>query len=183
MTDSFKIDNRVIRIMKGDITELDVDGFVYYARHDLALGSGYGGAIAVRGGPGIAEELKQFGPLNTTEVAVTSAGELKARHIIHAAGPRFQEEDLERKLRATIANVLAAAEQKMLEKLAFPAMGAGFYGVPLDLCARAMLGELSTYLKGQTGIQEVVICLNDLREYKVFEAQMGALTGAVGVRS
>src|SRR3972149_1302115 len=83
----------IIRLQKGDIVNLQVDAIVYYARSDLQLGSGFGGAISVRGGP-----------------AVPSAGDLKAHAIIHAVGPKFQEENLEVKLRQTLENVITCAE-------------------------------------------------------------------------
>ncbi len=62
MPDERKINQTTLRILQGDITTLEVDAFVYYARPDLALGSGIGGAIATRGGPKIQEELKKLGP-------------------------------------------------------------------------------------------------------------------------
>ncbi|MDH4351601.1 MAG: macro domain-containing protein, partial [Gemmatimonadota bacterium] len=77
-----------IRIVRGDITELDVDAFVLYANPDLTLGSGFGTVISVRGGPDVQKELAGFGPVAVGEVVVTGAGDLRARHIIHAVGPR-----------------------------------------------------------------------------------------------
>ena len=95
MPDELKVKQSLIRLMKGDITALEIEAFVYYARPDLVLGTGFGGAISVRGGPKIQEELKKLGVIRTGEAVTTSAGNMKAKYIIHAAGPRFQEEDLE----------------------------------------------------------------------------------------
>ncbi len=89
MADELKVNQSLISLMKGDIVGLDVDAIVYYAQPDLVLGSGFGGAIATKGGPKVQEELKKMGPVKTTEVAVTSGGNLKARYIVHAVGPRF----------------------------------------------------------------------------------------------
>lgn len=170
--DTVQVNNRTVRLMRGDITDLEFESFVFYARHDLALGSGYGGAIAVRGGPGIQENLKEFGSLKTTEVIVTEAGELKARYIIHAVGPRFQEENTEDKLRTTILNVFRAAEERGIKKIAFPPMGTGFYGVPVDVCARVMIDTITEYLRGANGFEDVVICLQDSREFNPFQAYL-----------
>jgi O-acetyl-ADP-ribose deacetylase (regulator of RNase III) len=81
MSDEIKVKQGVIRIAVGDITELPVEGIVYYARPDLVLGSGFGGVIAAKGGPKIQEELKKFGRANTTDVVITSGGDLKAKKI------------------------------------------------------------------------------------------------------
>ena len=175
MPDELKVNKSTLRLMKTDITDLEIDSFVYYAQHDLALGSGFGTSISIRGGPSIQEELKKFGSVNTTDVVVTAAGEMKAKQIIHAVGPRFQEEELESKLKATVLNVLKTAEDKGIKAIAFPAMGAGFYGVPLDLSARVTLGTIKEYLSGDTKVEDVVVCLNTSREYKAFQNQFSTL--------
>jgi O-acetyl-ADP-ribose deacetylase (regulator of RNase III) len=175
VSDQLVINNSVVRLMLGDITELAVDAFVYYARHDLLLGSGFGGAIAVRGGPKISDELKTLGPLETTGVTATTAGNLKAKYIIHAVGPRFQEADLEHKLRETVHNGLRLAEEMKIVSIAFPAMGVGFYAIPLEACAKNMFKAIGEFLGGDTSIGEVIICLNDLREYKPFQKQLRVL--------
>jgi O-acetyl-ADP-ribose deacetylase (regulator of RNase III) len=179
MTDRVRIANSDLRLVKGDITDFEVEAFVYYAQHDLALGSGYGTAILMRGGPSIQEELKELGTLKTTEVVVTSAGEMKAKHIIHAVGPRFQEEGLEDKLRTTILNCLKKADEKGIKMIAFPPMGAGFYGVPLDISAEITLTTVVNYLSGETNIEEVIICLLDSREYNPFQDRFAALAQSV----
>ena len=164
-----------LRLIQGDITALDIDAFVFYAEPDLALGSGFGTAITVRGGPSIQRELSALGPLATGEAVLSKAGDLKAGHIIHAVGPRFQEEDTEGKLRATVRACLARAEEAGLRRIALPAMGAGFYGIPLDLCARTMLEAIDSHLGAGTGLREVILCVLDHREFLPFEAALEAL--------
>jgi len=133
MPDEIKVGQGVIRLTNGFIIDLNVEAIVYYARPDLALGSGFGAAIAAKGGPKVQEELKKIGGINTAEAVITSGGNLKAKYIIHAVGPRFQEEDLEEKLRLTTLNALRRAGENKIQSLAFPAMGAGFYGIPLEV--------------------------------------------------
>ena len=172
MPGELKVNQSVIRLTTGFIIDLDVDVIVYYARPDLILGSGFGGAIASKGGPKIQEELKKIGGINTTDAFITSGGNLKARFIIHAVGPRFQEENLEEKLRLTTLNALRRAEESGAGSLAFPAMGAGFYGVPLDLCARVTLETVKKYLENSNRPWEVIFCLGDSHEYEPFQEQM-----------
>jgi O-acetyl-ADP-ribose deacetylase (regulator of RNase III) len=169
------INNSSLSVIKADVTDTEIDAFVFYARPDLKLGSGFGNAIALRGGPSIRKELENLGPLQVTDVVVTTAGSMKAKHIIHANGPRFQEENIEDKLKTTIIKVLKAAESNGIESIAFPPMGAGFYGVPLDVSARITIDTISTYLKNGTDISDVVICGNDSREYKSLEEKLKTL--------
>jgi O-acetyl-ADP-ribose deacetylase (regulator of RNase III) len=172
VAEGIKINQSVLRLIKDDITDLDVDAFVFYAQPDLVLGSGFGGAISVRGGPTIQKELEELGPVAAGEAVVSAAGNLKAKHIIHAVGPTFQEEDTEGKLRTTVLNALKGAEEKQVERIAFPAMGAGYYGLAPNLCARVMLEVIGGHLEGATGIKEVVICVLDTRQYDAFKHQL-----------
>jgi O-acetyl-ADP-ribose deacetylase (regulator of RNase III) len=177
MTPEKKIKEKLMRIVKDDITNLEVDAFVFYASPDLQLGSGYGGAISMRGGPAIQEELKKFGTVETGAAVTTSGGDLKAKYIVHAVGPRFQEADTESKLRTVTLNSLKEAESKGVERLAFPTMGTGFYGIPLDLSAKVTLGAIGEYLKNdRTKIKEVVICTRDPREIKPFQTVLESLS-------
>jgi O-acetyl-ADP-ribose deacetylase (regulator of RNase III) len=178
MLNEFRVNEKIIRLMVGFITDIkNVDGIVYYARPDLALGSGFGTAISTQGGPKVQEELKKAGSANVTDVVVTGGGNLQARYILHAVGPRFQEEDSEEKLRATTLNVLRKAEEHKLQKIAFPAMGSGFYGIPLDVCARVTLGAVREFLEKASEPGEVVFCLRDSRELRVFQEHLQKMRG------
>ncbi|MGD2120448.1 MAG: macro domain-containing protein [Gemmatimonadota bacterium] len=169
-----KFDNTIVHLIKGDITELEVDAFVFYAQADLALGSGFGGMIAVRGGASVQKELDELGPVPHLEAVVSGAGKLKAEYLIHAVGPKFREDDTPSKLRTTMENVLSKAEEKGIKTLAFPAMGAGYYGVPSAVSAEVMLSALGSHLTGKTGLKEVIICVLDTPQFKAFEAAMEA---------
>ena len=79
MSDTMKVGNSNIRLLKSDITDIEIEAFVYYAQPDLVLGSGFGTAISMRGGPSVQEELKEHGAIKTTEAIVTSAGDMKAK--------------------------------------------------------------------------------------------------------
>lgn len=170
-----QIGRSVVRLVRDDITELAVDAFVFYAQHDLQLGAGYGTAISARGGPAVQKELDEHDPLETCDVIASTAGDLKAELIIHAVGPRFQEEKTEQKLGKTVQNCLALAEQRAIETIAFPAMGAGYYGIPPEVCARVMLAEIGKHLRSVTGIREVILCVLDSRQHASFEAALAAL--------
>ena len=173
MLNELRVNEKIIRLMVGFITDIrNMDGIVYYARPDLTLGSGFGTAISTQGGPKVQEELKKAGSANMTDVVVTGGGNLQARYILHAVGPRFQEEDSEEKLRTTTLNTLQRAEEYKLQKIVFPAMGSGFYGIPLEVCARVTLGVVKEFLEKAAEPKEVVFCLRDSRELKVFQEHL-----------
>ena len=178
MSNELRVNEKIIRLMVGFITDIEnMDGIAYYARPDLTLGAGFGTAISTQGGPKVQEELKKFGGANSTDVVVTSGENLKARYILHAVGPRFQEEDSEEKLRKTMLNALRKAEEYKLRRIAFPAMGAGFYGIPLEVCARVTMGAVREFLKKAAELEEVVFCLRDSRELNVFQEHLQKMRG------
>jgi O-acetyl-ADP-ribose deacetylase (regulator of RNase III) len=169
MPEEKKIHSCTLRLIQQDITDFEIEAFVFYAQTNLDLGSGFGSAITRRGGQSIKKELDQIGSLPVTGVAITGGGSLKAKYIIHAVGPAFQEEQLEEKLRVTIDNVLRKAEEKEIRHIAFPPMGAGFYGVPLTTSLNIMTGAFEDYLVRGGKMEEIVICANDPREYRAFQ--------------
>jgi O-acetyl-ADP-ribose deacetylase (regulator of RNase III) len=163
-----------IRVECGDLTAQTVDAIVFYAREDLQLGSGFGGAIRSRGGAAIQKELDAAGGVAIGEAVVTSGGALAARHVIHACGPKFQEPDLAGKLRRCMDSALQAAERLNARSVAFPAMGAGFYGIPLDLCASVMLQSIAESQRSRSVPEEILICVRDRRELQAFQARLAA---------
>ena len=170
-----KAGKAVIKLQHGDLTALPVDAFVFYAREDLQLGSGYGTAIQNRGGASIQKELQEIGGIKVGEAVITGAGGMNAKNIIHACGPKFQEPDLERKLCKCVESSLRVADKAGVKTLAFPPMGTGFYGVPLDRSADVMLDCIKSFLEGDTSIEEVIICVIDYRDYDPFGKKMKSL--------
>jgi O-acetyl-ADP-ribose deacetylase (regulator of RNase III) len=165
----------VVRLIRADITDLEVDAFVFYAQPDLALGSGFGGAIAMRGGPSVQKELDELGPIEVGEAVVSGAGKMKAEYIVHAVGPRFQEQDTEAKLRGAVIAALRRAEETGIKTIAFPAMGAGYHGVPPAVSARVMMESFREHLAGDSGLVEVTICVFDTPQYDSFQAALADL--------
>jgi len=163
----------VVKLIKEDLTAIPIDAFVYYAREDLDPGSGFGTAIQQRGGLVIRKELEGIGGIGMGEAVITTAGAMQADKIIHACGPKFFEPDLENKLRRCMRSALRVAAGDGLKRVAFPPMGYGFYGVPMDLCAKVMFEELAAFLEaGDTSLEEILICVNDKRDYVAMRSQI-----------
>jgi len=175
MADERVLGGTTVRVEKRDITDFTVDGFVYYAVEDLKLGTGFGTAIQARGGPGVRKELDTLGPLAMGEAVASTAGNLKARTIIHAVGPKFQESDREEKLRTTMRSALRVAEEKGLRTLAFPAMGAGFYMIPPELSARVMFETIREHVTSATGLTEITVCVLDSNQHGIFTSTLSSL--------
>jgi len=166
------IGEKKLRMVRGDITEVEVDAFVFDITEDAKLGSGFGGAIQQRGGIVIQKELDEIGSVPTGDAVVTQAGILNAEYIIHVNGPKFREEDEKGKLERSVRSVLARAEEKGMKQVAFPPIGTGMYQVPMDLCADVMVETISSHLANGSGLEEVLIVLQDPREITPFEAKI-----------
>ncbi len=156
------INNVKIKIVRGDITESEVDAIINAANSYLQHGGGVAGAILRKGGPVIQQESNAIGYVPVGECAITSGGKLKAPYVIHAVGPRMGEGDEENKLKKTINNVLRLATLKALKSMAVPAISAGIFGFPKDKCARILIEETIAYIKQQkTTLKEITFCLMD----------------------
>ena len=142
-----------VTLRQGDLTEARVDAIVNAANNDLMLGGGVAGAIRIKGGPSIQEECNRIGPIRIGEAAITGGGKLAARHVIHAASMRLGGSTSEQGLRESTRNSLLRAKEKGLESIAFPAIGTGIAGFPMDRCAEEMLEEIRDHLKGATSIK------------------------------
>jgi O-acetyl-ADP-ribose deacetylase (regulator of RNase III) len=168
MPEGKRIRNCSLQLITQDITDFEVEAFVFCAQSNLALGAGYGSAIARRGGPSIKSELDKIGSLPVTQAAITGGGSLKAKYVVHAVGPAFQEAQIESKLRTTIRNALKLVEEKGIRQIALPLMGVGFYGIPLATCSQIMMDTIEEYLAQGSRLSEIIICANDAREYRAF---------------
>jgi O-acetyl-ADP-ribose deacetylase len=169
------VNGKTIRLQKGDLMALSVDGAVYYAREDLQLGSGFGTAIQTRGGAAVKKELEKIGRVAPGEAVVSGAGNMQPRHIIHTCGPKFHEPETETKLRKCIQSALQAANDAGLKTVAFPPMGTGFYGVPFDMSATVLVDVARRFLERESSIQEVIVCVMDDREFRAFRPKLEAM--------
>ncbi len=158
-----------IRLRQGDLTEAQVDAIVNAANTDLMLGGGVAGAIRTKGGPSIQEECDAIGPIPLGEAAITGAGWLPARHVIHAASMRLGESTAEENLRAATRNSLKRAAENLLASIAFPAIGTGIAGFPIERCAQVMLEEVRDHFKNPTTLESVEFVLFDQNSLRSFQ--------------
>jgi len=159
-------------LRQGDITNMNVDAIVNAANTDLKLGAGVAGAIRTKGGPAIQEECDKIGPVELGDAVMTTGGELKASYVIHAASMRLGGRTSEVSLRNSVSKSLAIANDKGLKSIAFPAIGTGFAGFPMDECARIMIEEIAKHLESQTSLEKIFIVLFDRDAYTIFENEL-----------
>lgn len=172
-----------IEFRLGDITEQpDIEAIVNAANTHLVLGSGVAGAIHRKGGEIINEEGRRQAPIRLGEAAVTTAGALPNKYVIHAAamGYRVEDRDVPKKpgtgssaeiiSNATI-NSLKRAEELKLKSIAFPALATGVARFPVDECAEAMIGAVQSYAAAHphSTIERVVFVLFTGSDYQVFK--------------
>lgn len=172
------IKNTGLLVVQGDITELDTDAIVNAANRELILGGGVAGAIRRKGGDQIQAECRRIGGTQVGRAVITSGGKLRARHVIHAVGPRMGEGDEDRKLGNATRNSLALADSERLKSIAFPAISTGIFGFPTERCARIMLDMTAHYLSGDSRLEQVIFCLFDQATRAVFEKQLLVVAGS-----
>ena len=164
-----------ISLQQGDIIDAEVDAVVNAANTQLQLGAGVAGAIRRKGGPTIQHECDAIGPVPLGEAALTHGGKLTASYVIHAASMHLGGLTSEESLHAATVNSLNRATEKQLTSIAFPAIGTGIAGFPLERCAAIMLAEVRKHLSGQTSLQHVSFVLFDAPALHVFQNALTAI--------
>jgi len=171
-----KINKTILELKQGDITDLDTEAIVNAANAALQLGGGVAGAIRRKGGPKIQEECNKIGGTHVGGAVITTGGDLKAKYVIHAVGPRHGEEHEDEKLKDATLNSLILADKNNLKSIAFPAISTGIFGFPKDRCAIIMLSTTIAYLEGPTKLERVVYCLYDQNTFEIFKNTLQSLT-------
>lgn len=153
-----------IEIVQGDIVQVKADALVNAANNHLWMGAGVAGALKRAGGHKIEEEAVKKGPIPVGEAVETTAGNLKAKYVIHAAVMGQDLRTDETKIRNATRNSLKLAETLGVKTIAFPALGTGVGGFSLQRCAEVMLEEALTY----PGPLRVIFVLYSEKSYETF---------------
>ena len=169
-----KINKTTINLQEGDITEIKADAIVNAANNRLWMGGGVAGAIKRKGGKIIEDEAVKLGPIPIGEAVVTSAGKLNARYVIHAAGMGTDLKTDEDKIKNATLNSLRRAKELKIESIAFPSIGTGVGGFPLEKAAEIMLRAIITYAKEETSLSRIIIVLYGEKAFDKFENVLSA---------
>jgi O-acetyl-ADP-ribose deacetylase (regulator of RNase III) len=167
MRNEFKVGKTTVRLVKGDITEMETDAIVNAANSRLMGGGGVDGAIHRKGGPKILEECKKIRAtewpqgLPTGKAVITGAGNLKTKHVIYTVGPVWRggnrgEPEL---LAQAYQNALRLAVAEGLKTVAFPSISTGAYGYPVEKACHIALNAVKEFLETEDNLGEVVFVL------------------------
>lgn len=158
-----KVNNTSLKLIKGDITERDVDAIVNAANSHLKHGGGVAGAIVRKGGRVIQEESDNIGYVPVGSAAITTAGKLPCRAVIHTVGPRMGEGDEDNKLKNAVISSLKLASEKGFKSISMPAISSGIFGFPKDRCAKILVSESKGFLKENpdTSLEIIEFCIFD----------------------
>jgi len=165
----WQIKETVIKLKQVDTTEFEGDAIVNAANTDLKLGSGVAGAIRVKGGPTIQEECDKIGPIGLGEAAITSAGNLKVKFVIHAATMHLGGKASVESLHKAVYNALKKGKNHDVHTIAFPALGSGVGGINKKTCAQVMLEAFFDFLMTEEhSYKLIVVFLYSVDDYQIF---------------
>jgi O-acetyl-ADP-ribose deacetylase (regulator of RNase III) len=163
------INESTLELVQGDITKQDVDAIVNAANTSLLGGGGVDGAIHRAAGPELLAECRTLNGCETGSAKITRGYKLKARHVIHAVGPVYDDgkQGEPALLASAYRTSLELASQNQCASIAFPAISTGVYGYPTEDAARIAFRVIVEYLEQHPEIKLVRYVLYDARAFTV----------------
>ena len=171
------IHHSTMEVVQGDITQQDTEAIGNAANSALAGGGGVDGAIHRAGGPSIMSELKtKYKGCPTGSAVITEGGNLNAKYVIHAVGPRYSgsPKDPEH-LSGAYRKSLELCTQNKISSIAFPSISTGIYGYPVEEACRIAMKTVMDYLKSHAEIRLVRFVLFDSKTYDVYQEALKEL--------
>jgi O-acetyl-ADP-ribose deacetylase (regulator of RNase III) len=168
-----------VALRQGDLTTFKIDAIVNAANVQLQHGGGLAAAISRRGGPTIQQEsdawVRLNGPAGHDRPAVTGAGSLPCRYVIHAVGPVWGEGDEDRKLTLAVRSALETAATLTLTSLGLPAISTGIFGFPKPRAAAITFDAIAAHFEAEptTSLRRVDVVVSDGPTLEVFEDAFG----------
>lgn len=163
-----------LEIVRGDITELDIEAIVNAANRSLLGGGGVDGAIHSAAGPELLAECRTLGGCETGQAKITRGYNLPAKFIIHTVGPVWRggnnrEDEL---LASAYRNSLELAADNGIREIAFPSISTGAYNFPLERAAGIAIAEIRKFLDASNPVDRVImVCFGD-RAYTAYISAM-----------
>jgi O-acetyl-ADP-ribose deacetylase len=172
-----KINETLIVLACGDITDETTDTIVNAANERLAGGAGVDGAIHHAGGPAIMAQCRKIGGCPTGQAVITTGGNLKAKYVIHTVGPIYRggTRNETKLLQSCYRESLKLARQNNLQSISFPAISTGIYGYPIDEAAHLALKTCIEFARENTAIVLIRHVLFDSRSYEIFSTEFKKL--------
>ena len=183
---TYAVNQAELSIIQGDITLQDTDAIVNAANSSLMGGGGVDGAIHRAGGPAILEECKQIvarqGRLPAGQAVITTAGDMKAKHVIHTVGPIWHGggQGEPETLASAYRESLKVSAANNLTSVSFPSISTGAYGYPVDKASLIALQTVISFLSETTSVKEVVFVLFDNRTLEAYNNTLRDIIGEKG---
>jgi len=171
------IHRSTIDVVQGDITLQDTEAIGNAANSALAGGGGVDGAIHRAGGPTLMSELRsKYKGCPTGSAVITGGGNLKAKYVIHAVGPRYSGSPKDPELLAgAYRKSLELCSQNKISSIAFPSISTGIYGYPVEEASHIALKTVADYLKDHPEIKLVRFVLFDSNTFEVYKTALNEL--------
>jgi O-acetyl-ADP-ribose deacetylase (regulator of RNase III) len=175
------IKGKIIRLVRGDITERNVDVIVNAANSYLRHGGGLAAAIVRKGGKIIQEESDKIDVVPVGNAVITGSGTLPCKAVIHAVGPKIGEGKEDQKLRSAMKNALILAQANGFKSISIPAISSGIFGFPKDRCAKILVNESMRFIKNSSSkprassLQIVEFCILDEETLEQFRMEFDSM--------
>ena len=163
-----------IELWNGDICDLEVDAIVNAANLSLWMSTGVGGAIKRAGGDAIEFAAVRQAPVALGAAVVTPAGNLAARAVIHAVSLDRDRRTSGAIIDAAVRSAMTRAREINATSIAFPALGTGVGGFPLDEAALVTVRAVRDELQKSPTIQHVIFAMRGAAAYEAFEVAIAA---------
>ena len=169
------VNQTLLELVQGDITEQDVDAIVNAANSSLLGGGGVDGAIHRAAGPDLLAETRTLGGCQTGDAKITRGHKLKARFVIHAVGPIYQQGNPEvaGQLASAYSRSLEVAQGNGIQSIAFPSISTGAYGFPIPRACRIALREFRRFLESNVIVEKVIVVCFEAEVYDEYCSALG----------
>jgi O-acetyl-ADP-ribose deacetylase (regulator of RNase III) len=167
-----------IEVIRADITTLDVDVIVNAANSRLIPGGGVDGAINKAAGPELAKAMMAIGRCPTGQAVVTAAFSLSAKHVIHTVAPVYAqhpEKEVWRLLTSCYRNTLSLAHGHKAHSIAFPSLGTGVYGIPIERACRVAIEEAEAHLAAKRQPHHIIFCCFSDKDAAIYHAAVAGM--------
>lgn len=175
-----------LRLVTGDIAEQDTEAVVTAAHWRLNKGNGTDGTIHTKGGPAIYEECKRIGGCPIGDAVITTGGNLRARHVIHAVGPvwRGGDEEEPKLLASAYLRTLQVAAQNGIKSISIPSISTGAFVYPIRLAAPIAVKTVVSFLKTEPhGLDEVRLVLYTREDENAYIIFADALQNLLAIKA
>ena len=165
-----------MKLVRADITKLDIDAIVNAANRSLLGGGGVDGAIHRAAGPELLEECRKLNGCSIGDAKITKGYRLPAKYVIHTVGPVYGRDPVkeEEQLRSCYLRSLSLAVANQCKTIAFPNISTGIFGYPKQKAAETAINAVKSFLEKNKSLEMVIFTCFDDENYSIYEKLLQA---------